>query len=528
MAIVAPAVREVDVAAEEARSSVPFFLASLDLHAGTDAIVAIVAIVARRSRAHTHERTALGGRAVRGHLRYKGSVRARALLAFAISIASVSSTPRAWANGRFPQAQVIETVPGGDGTKVFMRTTFGVLVSEDAGKSFQLLCERALGYDGTWDPPIAVTRDARLWVGLEDGLTSTRDGCTVERSPELEGRSVTDLTVDPRGETVWAITGSPTERNAIWRRRLGEPAFRRVGEAPENVHWMTIEVAPSRASRLYLTGQPYGSIRGQVFVSDDGGATITAFPNDLAAEGPFFIAAVDPKNPDHLLLRHLHTKGSDVLSTRDRGKTLGKVLGMESAMFGFAKSPDGRTYWAASGLAEHGIFRSTDGGDHWSRVAEYGVLCLHAAPGGRLFVCENTFKLGAPAMAVSLDQGRSIASRASFADVKGPPACRGDGGAALCDASWPALASAIVRGVDAGDERGEGTDDPPVDAGASSDGRDAGTSPASRRPACGCSVVGEPTSPPDRTRIIAGVAALALGSWSRARRGSRSIQRDRR
>lgn len=472
-------------------------------------------------------RTAPGDRAGRELLRYKGSVCARALLlALAIALASLSSIPRAWANGRFPQAQVIETVPGGDGTTVFMRTTFGVLVSKDAGKSFQLLCERALGYDGAWDPPIAVTRDARLWIGLEDGLTSTRDGCAVDRSPELEGRTVTDLTVDPRGETVWAITGSPTERNAVWRRRLGEAFFRRVGEAPENIHWMTVEVAPSRPSRLYLTGQPYGTVRGQVFVSDDGGATIQVFTNDLVAEGPFFIAAVDPKDPDHLLLRHLHTAGSDVLSSRDKGKTLRNVLGMESAMFGFAKSPDGRTYWAGSGLAEHGIFRSTDGGDHWSRVAEYGVLCLHAAPGGRLFVCENTFKLGAPAMALSMDGGRSIASRASFADVKGPPACNGDGGAALCHESWPALASAIVRGVDAGDDRDEAA----PDAGGTSKEGDAGASspPTSARRACGCSVVGAPTSAPDRSRLIAGVVALALGFRCRARRGSETIQRDRR
>ncbi|MBA3780037.1 MAG: pseudouridine-5'-phosphate glycosidase [Chloroflexi bacterium] len=58
-------------------------------------------------------------------------------------------------------------MPSSDGSTIFLRATFGILVSRDAGKTWQWICERALGYEGSWDPPIAVTRDGRLWVGLD-------------------------------------------------------------------------------------------------------------------------------------------------------------------------------------------------------------------------------------------------------------------------------------------------------------------------------------------------------------------------
>ena len=85
----------------------------------------------------------------------------------------------AGANGRFPKAQALVTRPGSDGRELYMRATFGVMRSTDGGASWRWMCEPSLGYDGTWDPAIAVTRDGVLWVGLPDGLAYTRDGCDV-------------------------------------------------------------------------------------------------------------------------------------------------------------------------------------------------------------------------------------------------------------------------------------------------------------------------------------------------------------
>jgi hypothetical protein len=438
-----------------------------------------------------------------------------------VTLALVCSTRAAQANGRFPQAQAIESVPGSDGSTLFLRATFGILVSRDAGATWRWICERALGYEGSWDPPIAVTRDGRLWVGLERGLVSTLDGCTIDAATELDGEQIKDLTVDAKGETVWALTGAPEKRGAIWRRSAGK--WERMGLLPDGINPMTLEVAPSRPSRVYVTGQPYGTIRGWLWRSDDGGKTITGAKNELANSGPLFIAAVDPKDPNRVLLRHLHTTGSTVLVTPDAGKTFKEVLAMDSAMFGFAKSPDGLTYVAGSGLPEHGIYRSTDRGEHFERVANHGVLCLHDAPGGRLFVCENPFTLGTPGIAVSTDQGKTVTPIAAFGDVKGPVLCESDAGttrdagAGLCADAWPEMHASVVPRDGGTKEAKDGGVKRRGDAGEP----DGGATPeAARRSRCGCTLVGDPERGPDRGWLTTGLLPLVVWARARRRRGS--------
>ncbi|HEY2514987.1 MAG TPA: hypothetical protein VGI39_29180, partial [Polyangiaceae bacterium] len=109
------------------------------------------------------------------------------------------------ANGRFPKAQTLALPPGGDGRTVYLRATFGVLVSHDGGRSWQWLCEQALGFSSTWDPPIAVTRDGRLWVALMDGARAATTGCVAEEIPALHGELVADLAVDGAGTGVFAV-----------------------------------------------------------------------------------------------------------------------------------------------------------------------------------------------------------------------------------------------------------------------------------------------------------------------------------
>lgn len=425
-----------------------------------------------------------------------------------VTIVLVCSTGLARANGRFPAAQAILTVPGSDGLTVFLRATFGVLVSRDGGKSWRWICERALGYEGAWDPPVAVTRDGRLWVGLERGLSSTLDGCGVEPATELAGETIKDLTTDSRGDTLWALTGAPDRRGAVWRRSVASAGkWERLGLLPEGFNPSTLEVAPSKPSRIYVSGQPFGTIRGWLLRSDDGGKTFVGGKNDLEADGPFFIADVDPKDADRVVVRHLHTTGSDVLLTTDAGKTFKNVLNMKSAMFGFAKSADGSTYWAGSGLPEHGIFQSKDRGAHFEHVSNRGVLCLHAAPNGRLFVCENPLTPGAPAVAVSTDEGKTLSALARFSDVQGPIAC-GDAGPSVCADAWPETHTLLT----------------PREAGATSPSSPREATSPPRKSTCGCRVVGTPASAPDLLWTTTGLLPLVVWGRARRRRGSRPSQ----
>jgi hypothetical protein len=461
-----------------------------------------------------------------------------ALFIAASSLALLST--EAHANGRFPEAQVIENVPG-DGSTLFLRATFGILVSRDAGRRWRWICERALGYEGQWDPPIAVTRDGRLWVGLEAGLAATRDGCDVENVPELDGYTVRDLTTDARGDALWAITSAPGKKGWVWRRLPGGRFERLAGLDDTNL--MTIEAAPSRPSRIYVSGQPYSTIRGRIYRSDDGGATLVdatpprtdaaalapdaATADTLAAEGPLFIGAIDREDPTRLLVRHLHAAGSAVLLSRDAGRTFRTVLAIESAMYGFAKSGDGRTYFAGSGLPEHGIFRSDDRGDSFEPVAKHGVLCLHAAPGAAadpeaLFVCENALTQGAPAIAVSRDRGATVTPLVRFADIEGPVTCASpDARPSPCAGAWAETQALFGAPADGGAADGGPRPRRRRDAGAA----EAEPRPAPRRSSCHCTAAGTP-DPGDPAAAIAGLAA-AVGYVGRRRIRGSNLTQDR-
>jgi photosystem II stability/assembly factor-like uncharacterized protein len=418
------------------------------------------------------------------------------------------------ANGRFPQAQVVLAPPGGDGTKLVLRATFGILVSHDGGKSWRWVCERALGYEGQWDPPIAFTRDGTLYVGLARGVASTSDdGCTVALAPEIDGETIKDLTTDGAGETVWAIAGRPGKKASVWRKPPRKPWERMPGKGLEDLNLLTIEVAPGRSERVYVSGEPYDTIRGRLYRSDDGGKTFEGKENDQPPDGPFFIAAVDPVQADRVLVRHLHGKGSELLLTTDAGKTWKNVLSMTSAMFGFAKSHDGKTYWAGSGLATDGIFRSTDRGEHFTRVTNRGVLCLTAA-GDHLFACENSMSVGAPVLAGSTDQGNTFAPLSRFADIRGPLACADDDrdadtGAAFCAGGWQEIQALITP-------RPEAVASSPSSA--TPDGGAATSSAPRRKSACGCRAVG--AAGMDRGLFMAGLVPLVVWARHRRRRGS--------
>jgi hypothetical protein len=274
---------------------------------------------------------------------------------------------------------------------------------------------------------------------------------------------------------------------------------------------------------VYLTATPEGAgKRAHVFRSDDGGATLReltpTFPND----GRLFVASIDPRDPDRVLLRQLSEAGSDVLLSTDGGKTFAVALHMTGAMFGFTRTPDGSAYYAGSGDAREGLWRSVDRGATWQPAAKTSVFCLHATA-TRLLVCSNPYVPGGYAIAESLDRGETVKPMATFDDVSGPVAC--DAGS-KCDAPWPETHAAIVTSAHSGDPSSRAG---AIDASAALDAA-ASSSPLSPSPsssppgnACGCEVVGRAPRVPASLFVLA-VFALAAAGW-RSHRGSREAQR---
>jgi hypothetical protein len=409
-----------------------------------------------------------------------------------------------------------------------MRTTFGILKSADGGKSFRWICERALGFTGQWDPPIAMTKDGRLFIGLEDGIASSADGCSYEREPALDGETVKDLTVDGTGTEVWAITGVLGKPGRVWRRSAKDHAWSKVGPDYPNINFLTIDVSPANPKRIYMTGEAWTTYRGEVWRSDDGGATFTELKNEVAASGPFFLSYIDPKDDKHIVLRHLHMKGSDVLVSNDAGKTLRQVVHWTTGMYGFAKSEDGKTIWLGSGDPKDGIWRSTDRGEHFEPMNNEGVLCLFAL-GGTLYSCSNPYALGGYALGISHDGGKTLEKVSGFGDVEGAMLC--DAGTTYCASAWPPLRGFILTG-DAGPDL-DASAPPEGDASSASASSPASASPSASAPAsasssssraCGCELVGLSNAPHGPWSILLLAGLVPLGVWARARK---RLDRDR-
>ncbi len=380
----------------------------------------------------------------------------------------------AFANGRFPRAQQLVSAPS-DPSHVFLRATFGVLASFDGGGTWRWLCEDAIGFSGTWDPPVAVARDGRLWMGLEKGLSWTTDACNVHAVPEVAGELVSD--VSAAGADLVFATSTPKKPAAFWRVSHGAAA--KMGATLDGFY---IDTLDALGTRLYATGVRVGEkAEPHIFRSDDGGATIRELHPTWPTQGRLYLAAIDPKNAARILVRQLSDRGSDLLASEDGGATFVVVLHLAGAMFGFTQSEDGATVWAGSGDADEGLYRSTDRGRTFTPVAKAPIFCLHRSA-EKLFSCSNPFTEHGYAIGVSTDEGATLKPLIGFADVLGPVACDAGAGAS-CGKTWTAMHATFTTQT-----QSTPTPSAPPVADAAASPAPSARSFGSERSTCGCGI----------------------------------------
>src|ERR1700689_4300585 len=81
----------------------------------------------------------------------------------------------AHANGRPPLTNGIYFKPG-DPHSLYVRTTFGLLISHDDGCTMNWICETDMGYGGPFDPKVAIANDGTIFLTTFQGLRISRDG----------------------------------------------------------------------------------------------------------------------------------------------------------------------------------------------------------------------------------------------------------------------------------------------------------------------------------------------------------------
>src|SRR5260221_13492503 len=94
---------------------------------------------------------------------------------FAVCATILAHAPRARANSRYPSANQLVIDPGNP-LHIVARTTFGIVVTSNAGASWSWICETAFAGGPATDPPIAVPADRPNLLGTATRLARGGDG----------------------------------------------------------------------------------------------------------------------------------------------------------------------------------------------------------------------------------------------------------------------------------------------------------------------------------------------------------------
>ncbi len=370
---------------------------------------------------------------------------------FSISLASTEAR----ANGRFPASSAAVIGAGEASSTVLVRTTFGVVVSKDRGKTWDFICERAIGFSGIEDPTYLVTKSGALVAGTFEGLAVSRDG-GCEWSVAAES-VFSDLALRADGtiaamHSVYAKSTGKGIRydNSLWISKDDARTFERVGGPIDDTLLLeTVEVADSDPSRIVISAvRGDGTERnGVLLVSKDAGLHFTeiAIPFVKGERGAY-IAAIDSTNADRVYVR---TAGDPDSASRliafDKNWPKGRqIFATETPLSGFALSPDGSRIFAGARTgvwtAEASKVGEGDADAGYSGFeprAKFEVQCL-AAGANDIFACSserNGFFVGR-----STDGAARFEASVHLDGLRGPLACgAGTTVGKQCQGEWPRL-----------------------------------------------------------------------------------------
>ena len=226
-------------------------------------------------------------------------------------------------------------------------------------------------------------------------------------SATMSGRIAAVAAVHDHGQiTVYAAAAS----GGVWRSINGGTTFTPVFDKTSVQSIGAITIDPGNPKNLWVgTGESWTrnsvSIGDGVYRSTDGGDNWTNV--GLKESEHISKILVDPKDGNTALvcaLGHLWSDGGDrgVFKTTDAGKTWRNVLPGANASTGCgmlsSSTSEPNTIYASqwdfrrqgwtfrSGGAGSGIFKSTDGGEHWTELTDANAKGLPTKPYGRIAV----------------------------------------------------------------------------------------------------------------------------------------------
>ncbi|HEY4177391.1 MAG TPA: sialidase family protein [Kofleriaceae bacterium] len=378
----------------------------------------------------------------------------------ALTLAGLCAT--ASANGRPPVTNGVFFKPG-DNQSLYVRTTFGLLISHDDGCSFHWVCEKAVGYGGEFDPKYAITNDGTIFATTFTGLRVSRDqGCSwttaTSELPANDPNNLSTTWIDaidlaPNGD-VWVATADSAKPNDVYRSIDNGVSFAPMGLMSPTLWWKSIRIAPSDGTRIYATGyQVAPTGLAKVERSDNGGTSWTdkVLPDNVMY-GPtplFYVTTVDPTRPDHLFgysSGATPPNGDRLYESTDGATTWNEILSTTDAIRGVVLRADGSvivatlgggTSMRAAGASTFTLLGSTvpNGPD----PVPPHLGCLGQRPDGTLVGCGANWQPDYMAVGQGADP-LAMHKLFRFVELAGPLTCpAGSTSATECDPQWPAL-----------------------------------------------------------------------------------------
>ena len=334
------------------------------------------------------------------------------------------------ANGRPPSTSTITFRRGMD-AEIVAGTTFGLVKSVDGGATWRWVCEDSIGYGGMYDPDYAYSATGTLFATTFDGLKANRDGCRFEMTPSGK-RFVSTTALGPDGALYFAAADSMDGK--IYKSTDDGNTFP-TSSMPGTTKdwWQSLEVAPSNPNRLYLAGYRVEIGLPKVFFlnrSDNGGQTWIPLPVVDFATMPnstIEIAGISRTDPDRLYARVTledNTISDAIYRSTNGGQNWTRVLGKPDSIAFLVRG----TGELVAATRAAGTFRSADQGATWQPVpAAPHINCLTESAAGEVWACtQNYANMQQPSDGAAIMKSVDLVAWTKvlrFQDIYEPVAC---------------------------------------------------------------------------------------------------------
>jgi hypothetical protein len=344
------------------------------------------------------------------------------------------------ADGAFPDSNSLY-VPSDRPHEIVLGTNFGLVITEDDGQTWHLVCEQAVATNVLGYQMSAAPNDT-LYAATTNGVgRSTDNGCSWSfAGGALAGANVADIfpdAVDPN--ELFAIAYPPVKdgglpEGGVFHSTDGALTF---SDTPLYVATSAqsltgVEKARAGGRDLYLTLYSYPPLAPALAHLNASG-TFDLQDQSVALMGwQPYLAAVDPVDSNVLYLR-LRAVTEALGISRDGGQTIANVFPIAGHMSAFLRRANGTLLMGSSDRVS---LRSTDNGQTFPIWGDAPHVRALAERNGVLYVAADNLRDGF-AVASSTDEGKHWTPLLRFYQIQGPAPCGNL--PTVCAGPWAAL-----------------------------------------------------------------------------------------